>query len=494
MKRFRWTVGRRLFVGFSLLVAITALVGGMSYFCIRHIRTAATEMETHALPGIVLISQVESLVKENYINCTQLFVAKDPATKTAIYGEMSKKSQQLTDLYKQIDGLLTLDEERRAYDEIKRRRAIYRDTRAQMAELSKAGKFEESERILNGDLYTAYTAYVASLHNAVETDRRRALGASSRISYFIQIAVRTLAAGVAGALVAGVFAAWLITSRTNRRLRSVTFEIGQGSELLKVASAEIAASSQTLAQGASELAASLQETSASLEQISSMTKRNSENATSAKDISAETRSAAEAGALTITAMSTAMADIKMSSDNIAKIIQTIDQIAFQTNLLALNAAVEAARAGSAGAGFAVVADEVRSLAQRSALAARDTAEKIQDSMVKSQRGVILSTEVSAGFESIVSKARSVDELVGQIAIASSEQSAGISQVLTAITQMDHATQMTASGSEQCAASAQELNAQSISLDHVIEGLQLFSGTTAPKAKATPNTEVPDSAA
>lgn len=481
MSNFNWTVGRRLIAGFSLLVTITAAVGVMSYFCVRQIKHASSEMENEALPGIVLISEVESLVKENYINCTQLFLAKDADAKVALETEMTRKSQVLTGIYKHIEELLKTDGERRAYEEIKLRRVKYRDTRAHMADLSKAGKQDEAKAVLSGDLYAAYTEYVTALRNAVDNDRNQALAASAQISHFVEIAVRTLVIGVGGALFAGIFAAWLITHRTNRRLSSVTNSIAQGSQHLKLASSEIAASSQTLAQSASELAASLQETSASLEEISSMTKRNAENATSAKEISSDTRKAAEAGTVTIAAMSSAMGDIKTSSDNIAKIIKTIDEIAFQTNLLALNAAVEAARAGSAGAGFAVVADEVRSLAQRSAVAARDTADKIQDSMTKSQRGVALSAEVSAGFQSIVSKARAVDELVAQIAVASSEQSSGISQVLTAITQMDQATQMTASGSEECAASAQELNAQSVQLDSVVEGLQQLSGKTHPTA-------------
>ena len=132
------------------------------------------------------------------------------------------------------------------------------------------------------------------------------------------------------------------------------------------------------------------------------------------------------------AMSSAMNDIKSSSDDIAKIIKTIDEIAFQTNILALNAAVEAARAGEAGAGFAVVADEVRNLAQRCAQAAKETASKIEDSVQKSTNGVEISAKVAISLQEIVSKTRQVDELAGEVATTSVEQSQGIEQVNTAV--------------------------------------------------------------
>jgi methyl-accepting chemotaxis protein len=203
----------------------------------------------------------------------------------------------------------------------------------------------------------------------------------------------------------------------------------------------------------------LEQTSASLEQISSMTQRNAENAQHAKALAAETRATADSGAGDVQRMSGAMAEIKSSGDNIAKIIKTIDEIAFQTNILALNAAVEAARAGEAGMGFAVVADEVRNLAQRSAAAARETTEHIEDSIAKSQRGVEISAKVAEQLQAILGKVRSVDELVGEIAVASREQHQGIKQLNTAVSAMDKVTQDNAASSEQTAAAATEFQVQ-----------------------------------
>jgi len=224
--------------------------------------------------------------------------------------------------------------------------------------------------------------------------------------------------------------------------------------------------------------ASLEETSASLEEIASMTKRNAENAISAKDLSADTRKAAEIGSSNMDEMNRAMADIQASSSNISKIIKTIDEIAFQTNILALNAAVEAARAGEAGMGFAVVADEVRNLAQRSAQAAKETADKIEDSIAKSVNGVAISGKVTESLNQIVTKARQVDELVAEIATASREQSQGLDQINTAVTQMDKVTQSNAAAAEESASASEELTAQAATLRELVAELQkLVSGSS-----------------
>jgi len=220
--------------------------------------------------------------------------------------------------------------------------------------------------------------------------------------------------------------------------------------------------------------------------MSSMTKRNADNAANAKDIAAGTRQAADTGASDMEEMTTAMNAIKTSSDGISKIIKTIDEIAFQTNLLALNAAVEAARAGEAGMGFAVVADEVRNLAQRSAQAAKETAAKIEDSIQKSANGVQISTKVAERLQEIVTKARQVDELVAEIATASKEQSQGIGQVNTAVSQMDKVTQSNAASAEESASAAEELNAQALTLKGVVADLQrLVGGRNGSSAPASP---------
>jgi methyl-accepting chemotaxis protein len=216
--------------------------------------------------------------------------------------------------------------------------------------------------------------------------------------------------------------------------------------------------------------------SVALAQMSSLTSDNAGSARTAKALAGHTQEAAKAGAEEMRAMSQAMSDIKLSSDDIAKIIKTIDQIAFQTNLLALNAAVEAARAGEAGMGFGVVADEVRALSQRCAQAAKDTAAKVEHAITTTQRGVQINVRVAQCLGEIVSKAQQVDELVAHIAAGSNEQAQGHTQVNAAVGQMEQVTQSTAASAEESASLAQTLNAQAQNMKTTIAGLaKLLSG-------------------
>jgi methyl-accepting chemotaxis protein len=286
----------------------------------------------------------------------------------------------------------------------------------------------------------------------------------------------TMVIGLGIALVVGVLCAWFITRSITRPIRRVSDQLSAGAAQTATAATQVSSASQSLAGGASEQAASLEETSSSLEEMASMTKRNSENAQRATSVAKEARHAAERGSQDTLEMAKAMAAIKASSDDVAKIIKTIDEIAFQTNILALNAAVEAARAGEAGMGFAVVADEVRSLAQRSAQAAKETASKIESAIANTAQGVAISTKVAGALNDIVARARELDELSAEVAGASNEQTQGIGQINVAVTQMDKVTQTNAASAEESAAAAEELNAQAEAMkESVNELLRLVDG-------------------
>jgi methyl-accepting chemotaxis protein len=262
-----------------------------------------------------------------------------------------------------------------------------------------------------------------------------------------------------------------ITGRINRIVNQLT----EGSEQVASASRQVSSASQSLAEGATEQAAGLEETSSSLEEMSSMTKQNADNAQQANALASEARKAADNGTQSMVKMNEAIQEIQKSSDETAKIIKVIDEIAFQTNLLALNAAVEAARAGEAGKGFAVVAEEVRNLAMRSAEAAKNTANMIEESVKNAKNGVDIANEVGKVLEEIVQSVGKTTDLVSEIAAASTEQSQGIDQVNTAVAQMDKVTQQNAANAEESASASEELSTQAESMNEVVNELASLVG-------------------
>jgi methyl-accepting chemotaxis protein len=238
------------------------------------------------------------------------------------------------------------------------------------------------------------------------------------------------------------------------------------------ASNEIAHGAQNLAECSNEQASSLEEVSSSLETMSSMTRRNAGNTNQAMILASEARVAANDGDISMKHMAMAINQIKQSADNTAKIIKTIDDIAFQTNLLALNAAVEAARAGEAGKGFAVVAEEVRNLALLSADAAKNTANMIEESVKNADGGVKITAEVAQTLNRIVDRTGKVGDLIAEVAAVSNEQAQGIEQVNTAVSHMSHVTQQNAANSEESASASEELSAQAAELANMVREFKL----------------------
>ncbi|WP_455814147.1 methyl-accepting chemotaxis protein [Pseudomonas graminis] len=214
-------------------------------------------------------------------------------------------------------------------------------------------------------------------------------------------------------------------------------------------------------------ASSLEETASAMEQITATVKQNADNARQANQLAAQASQVAVQSGDAVKQVVSTMEMINGSSKKIVDIISVIDGIAFQTNILALNAAVEAARAGEQGRGFAVVASEVRSLAQRSASAAKEIAQLIQDSVARVDEGGRQVTKAGLTMDEVLSSVKNVTGIIGEITIASAEQSSGIDEINMAITQMDQVTQQNAALVNQSAAAAQSMQEQAEQLSLAI---------------------------
>jgi methyl-accepting chemotaxis protein len=257
-----------------------------------------------------------------------------------------------------------------------------------------------------------------------------------------------------------------------RNLNQTMTEINSSSAQVSSGAKQVANGAQLLAQGSTEQAATIEELSSSITRIAENTKTNAATAGKTSELSETIRESAEKGSRQMDEMITAVKEINDASHSISKSIKTIDDIACQTNILALNAAVEAARAGQHGKGFAVVAEEVRNLASKSAEAAKETGDMIQNSMDKAAIGSRIAGETAASLKEIVTGINESNQLVTEIAKSSEEQSQGIAHINIGIDQVTQVVQQNSATAQESAAASEEMNGQSETLQHLIRRFQL----------------------
>ena len=478
-----WTIGKRITFGFAVVLVIMLALSIFIRSRIGVIQAGTVAVARQSIPGLEYLTDAKECANEICALTYKHISSLSASDMSQLEAKMNEDVEQVT---KDLDAFepLASPENKNLLEQAKLLREKYRTVRSQIIIASRSATNSEASSAVYQQARTELDphtiAYISALTKCEEQEKKEAKATSDAVLSAVQSTNFGLIIGLALALSFGSCLGYLLIRNTTRILNRVSASLSDGASQVASAASQVTSSSQSLAEGASEQAASVEETSSSLEEAASTAKLFTGNAQKANELATQARTAAERGASDMRGMSAAMQSIKTSSDEVAKIIKTIDEIAFQTNILALNAAVEAARAGEAGMGFAVVADEVRNLAQRSAQAAKETAAKIEAAINSTAQGVQFSTKVAEVLNEIVTKVRQVDELAGGAASASNEQALGIAQINVAVGQMDKVTQNNAASAEECAAAAEELNAQAEAMKHAVgELVALVSGASAP---------------
>ena len=452
--RWRLMGGTTLIVLTALILGhwiATRLVGGISLVVARTER-----LRSHCITGLGTASEALARGELDVV----------VRAETAPLGFTAK--DEIGALARTVDGIIaqthdTIDAFGRAAATL--RHAIV-DTNA-LVSAARAGRL--AERVDAGAYQGGYRELVHGMNDAL--DAIAAPIGEARV-VLERVADRDLTARMEGRF-AGDFAA--IQHSLNdavEHLADALAEVSGAADEVASAGDQITSGSQALAQGSSEQAGTLQEVSASLTELASIAQRNAASSREARAVADATRESTARGVEQMQHLSAAMELIRSSSGQTAKIVRTIDQIAFQTNLLALNAAVEAARAGDAGRGFAVVAEEVRALALRSAEAARSTAALIEQAVQNAEGGVKLNAQVLAQLADVSTNAGRVNEAIGEIAAASEQQAHGVQQITHAVTQVNEVTQQVAANAEESASAAEELAWQSQRLSEMVGAFRI----------------------
>ena len=470
-------------IGGFLMMALLITVGGfVGWYGISKVSGDLTEVGEVRLPsilGLEIMKEAQTAVSKAERSLIIPEFLNDENLKTIQFSNLDSAWKRAENGWKMYEVLPRTKEGEDIWNKFKPAWETWKKDHSDVIELAKSGKRDGAAALSISKARDSFNTVDKLLGDLVDLNIKAADEARVAAKTLEQraklMAVAGTIVGIAIALIFGILFSRSITKPINL----IIARLSESAESVAAASSQVFTSGQQVAEGSSDQAASLEETSSSLEEMSSMTKQNAENAQQASLLmSSDARQSYRVITDKMTSMQEVIKASVSASEETAKIIKTIDEIAFQTNLLALNAAVEAARAGEMGASFAVVAGEVRNLAMRSAEAAKNTEALIADSTVKIQEASAIFDQVNGELSSNRHITKKVTELVGEIAAASEEQAHGIDQINKSVAGMDKVTQQTAANAEKSAYVSKEMNDQAAQMKVVISELvKVVGGST-----------------
>ncbi|MCT9812729.1 methyl-accepting chemotaxis protein [Acidovorax sp. Be4] len=524
-------LAHKLLASFAAMLVLTASVGLFALFQLDRVNQTGTDLAMQSMPAARTLQSLKYQI-QRYRSLSMQHVLSATPDEAAVYEKsMPQEWDGLLKQHASYGQYAKTPQEKQLLSEVGAELQRYAAQTAQILQLSRDQQADQATALLRGDalqtsrninakldeldkinnasadaintagddMYAAARWWISALLiGAVLLGLGLALGVARIVARPLENAVKLAQQVAAGNLSSRIEVhgkdetgqLMQALKDMNASLQQIVGQVRQGTDSIATASSQIASGNQDLSVRTEEQASSLEQTAASMEELTSTVKQNAANAQQANQLAGVASQVAVRGGAAVGQVVQTMSDINASSRKIVDIIGVIDSIAFQTNILALNAAVEAARAGDQGRGFAVVASEVRTLAQRSASAAKEIKQLIDDSVRKVEEGNGQVEQAGKTMEEIVTSVRRVTDIMSEITAASHEQTAGIEQINQAVTQMDQMTQQNAALVEEAAAATDALQGQASALSQVVSVFQLEPGagqraSALPAAPSTP---------